>query len=203
MPHPLLSSALSEPIVLTSLSPIHFIWVSSMSGLQIILFAAGLILCCASDLSLLCGPLPSQPSSTCCDQPAHFTWGFLEHWTWSAKTGTVPGKLGQLVTLCATFIISVAPKFNCSTNSFYKLVTSWQATWRGCEVSLGTVAGLLTSDPLCFVHCLANLFPLEGGLYFYFFQSSWSPNTIFRSLLFWKFHSRFWWYAYTSETHLT
>lgn len=66
MSQPLLVSVLSELTVLKSSS-------TQVSGLQLILFAAGLILCCASDLSLLSEPLPSQPGVLPArDQPSAF-----------------------------------------------------------------------------------------------------------------------------------
>lgn len=69
MSQPLLVSVLSELTILKSSST----QVSCLSGLQLVLFAAGLILCCASDLSLLSSPLPSQPGVLPArDQPSAF-----------------------------------------------------------------------------------------------------------------------------------
>lgn len=94
MSQPLLVSVLSELTILKSSST----QVSCLSGVQLVLFAAGLVLCCACDLSLLKGPLPSQPAvPPARDQPSAFPGprGILGHRTFSAKTGTVPGKPGH------------------------------------------------------------------------------------------------------------
>lgn len=60
--HTHFSSQRSAPTAPMSLSTARFAHVFSMPGLQVALLAAGLIACRASDLGLLCGPLPSWPS---------------------------------------------------------------------------------------------------------------------------------------------
>lgn len=130
-------------------------------------------------------------------QPCLGPRGFLGQRTFSAKTRRVPGKLGQLITLHAILIISLIHIFNRSTNTFCKLVTDWQPTWRG------RCGRLVENLPLCSVHCSVNLFPLEGGLCFCLFQSSLNPSIISRFLLFCKINSRCWWLAYKSDLDLT
>lgn len=83
--HPCLPSALSEP-----LSWVHRLFSASLvfgvSSRHIILLAAGLILCCAPDLSLLCAQW-----STCWVPPAHLAWDPGLSW----NTGLVVLKLAQ------------------------------------------------------------------------------------------------------------
>lgn len=169
MSHPLLFSTLSKPTVLRP-PTIH----SCVSNIKstVILFAPGLILCCASGLSLLCGLLPSHPSAPPArNQQAALpgTQGFPGTLDFQCENWDSPGKPSKSVILHAIFIISLVHIFSYSTNTFYKLITDWQLTWRGYVVPSSTVADLLKNYPLCFIHCSVNLFPLGGGLCCYLF----------------------------------
>lgn len=129
MSQPLLVSVLSELTILKSSST----QVSCLSGLQLILFAAGLILCCASDLSLLISPLPSQPDVLPArDQPSAFPGTQRYPVSWDIGFSVL--KLGQSQANQATdhpicnihHLTNIYIYVNCSTDTFYKLITDAQ-----------------------------------------------------------------------------
>lgn len=106
--------------------------VSSMSDVQIILFAADLTLCCSSNLRELHSPWPTQLSIPLArDQPACFAWNSRVSWNIELlvlKMGHPQGN-GMTAILHVTEIILIVPLFSCSTTTFYKWATNGQHTW--------------------------------------------------------------------------